>query len=488
MLDHALEILSRVKARAFFALAAGQPKAEPDKIPIFAYNPYPYPIEGDFTAEFMLWDQNWNPEFLQPCVYDQAGNLLPSQCEKEYSTIPLEWRKRVVFHASLEPMKLNRFDCGFEAIPAKPVPTLKHNDTHFVFDAGKTHVEINRATGLVDVYAANGINYVNKNAFALEVFEDNYDPWYMENTSWKNKVGEFALLTPEEAQIFCHTNAPLDGVHVIESGDVRTVVEAVFGYHSSRAQVKYLLSETGALQIDVRIVWDEKQKLVKLNVPAAFDKTECIGEEAYGRETLRGGSEENVSHRYAALCQPTDDGAAFAVLNNGLYGSSFDDAANALKITLLRSPSYTAHPLPGRITMPQDRYMPYIEQGERDFSFAFVVGTREDVLDKAPRLSAHFNRRPMVLSFYPTGVGEKPQTPVLLRDNDIVTIEAFKKADCGDGYILRLFNPTEQKQTAVVQVYDAEETVEFGKFEIKTLRYEAGKLREDVLMEGILKE
>ena len=138
--------------------------------------------------------------------------------------------------------------------------------------------------------------------------------------------------------------------------------------------------------------------------------------------------------------------------------------------------------------MPQNRYMPYIEQGERDFSFAFVVGTREDVLDKAPRLSAHFNRRPMVLSFYPTGVGEKPQTPVLLRDNDIVTIEAFKKADCGDGYILRLFNPTEKKQTAVVQVYDAEETVEFGKFEIKTLRYEAGKLREVVLMEGILKE
>ena len=94
----------------------------------------------------------------------------------------------------------------------------------------------------------------------------------------------------------------------------------------------------------------------------------------------------------------------------------------------------------------------------------------------------------MVLSFYPTGVGEKPQTPVLLKDNGIVTIEAFKKADCGDGYILRLFNPTEKKQTAVVQVYGAEATVEFEKFEIKTLRYEAGTLREDSLMEGILKE
>ena len=69
--------------------------------------------------------------------------------------------------------------------------------------------------------------------------------------------------------------------------------------------------------------------------------------------------------------------------------------------------------------------MPYIEQGERDFSFKFVAGTRREVLDKAPRLSAHFNRRPMVLSFYPTGVGEKPQAPVLLKDNDIVTLETL---------------------------------------------------------------
>lgn len=77
---------------------------------------------------------------------------------------------------------------------------------------------------------------------------------------------------------------------------------------------------------------------------------------------------ENVSQKYLALC-----GADKAILaaNNGVYGSSYDEKAGELKITLLRSPSYTAHPLPGRIVMPQDRYMPYIEQGERDFSFAF---------------------------------------------------------------------------------------------------------------------
>ena len=483
MLDHALEILSRVKARAFFALAAGQPKASADKIPLFVYNPYPYPVSGDYTCEFMLWDQNWNKEFLMPRVYDKDGALVPSQCEKENSTIPLEWRKRVVFNATLEPLSLNRFDCGFESIPAKPVPALSHNDTHYVFDGGELHVEINRATGLVDVFARSGVNYVAPGAFALEVFEDNFDPWYMENSSWKNKLDEFCLLSPEEAQAFCHTDAPLAGVHVIESGDVRTVVEAVFGYHSSRARVKYILSERDGFSMDIRVVWDEKQRLVKLSVPSSFGASECIGEHAYGREVLKTGLEENVSQKYIALCA---DDKAIAVANNGVYGSSFDEKAGALKITLLRSPSYTAHPLGDRVVMPQDRYMPYIEQGERDFSFRVAVGVRGEMLDAAPRMAQHFNRAPMTLSFYPTGVGTKPASPVALTGNGVVTFETFKKAEHGEGSILRLFNPTEKPQSAILSVFGKELVLTFGPYEIKTVRADGSVLAEDDLMEGLL--
>lgn len=484
MLDHALEILSRIRARAFFALSAGQAKAPSDKIPIFAYNPYPYPISGDFVAEFMLWDQNWKNEFLLPQIFDENGRLLCSQCEKENSTIPLEWRKRVVFSATLEPMKLNRFECGFKSIPKKPIPTLTCTETHYVFDRPHIHVEINRSTGLVDIYAKGGVNYVRPGAFALEVFDDNFDPWYMEQTSWKNKIDEFKLLSPEQAQILCHTNAPIDGVHVIESGDVRTVVEAVFGYNSSRAVVKYILSEAHGLKIDIRIIWDEKQKLIKLNIPAAFDSTECIGEQAYGRETLKTALEENVSQKYIAIC--SKDKAILAE-NNGIYGSSFDDADNSLKLTLMRSASYTAHPLGDRVVMPQDRYMPYIEQGERDFGFAFEIGSREEILDKASRNAQHFNMAPMLLSFYPTGTGEKPISPVRL-SGGVINLTAFKKAECGNGYIIRLFNPTDKEQTAELEVCGAKAEIKFGKYEIKSYRYDGGKITETTLLEGLAPE
>ena len=483
MLDHGLEILSRVKARAFFALAAGQKKADPDKIPIFAYNPYPYPISGDFMCEFMLWDQNWKQEFLRPRLYNSRGEICPSQCEKEYSTIPLEWRKRVVFHADLAPLSMNRFDCAFDTIECKPAPQMEQDDTHFVFCRENFEIRINKSTGLVDLLRSGEQQFVQPGAFGLEVFDDNFDPWYMEETSWLKQVGQFRLLTPKEAMVFCHTDAPMDAVRVIESGAVRTVVEAVFGYNNARAVVKYLISEQGNLDLDIRIVWDEKQKMVKLNVPSCFGANVCIGEHPYGREVLRNAMGENVSQKYTAIC--SDDLAILAV-DNGVYGSSFDDAGGSLKITLMRSPSYCAHPLEGRVTMPQDRYMPYIEQGERDFSFRFVFGRREDVLNRASRLGQHFNMKPMVLSFYPTGRGQLPGSPVSLEETDIVNITAFKQAQDGEGWIVRLFNPTEQHRTAKLRFENAVEEVAFGPFEIKTLRCSGGEIVGTDLMEGLL--
>lgn len=66
MLDHALELLSRVRMRAFMALSAGQEEAAPGEIPVLVYNPHPWPVETDLTCEFMLADQNWSGSFMMP--------------------------------------------------------------------------------------------------------------------------------------------------------------------------------------------------------------------------------------------------------------------------------------------------------------------------------------------------------------------------------------------------------------------------------------
>ncbi len=480
MLNHGLEVLSRVRARAFFALAAGQAKSAEDTIPIFVYNPYPYAVESDITAEFMLWDQNWDTAFLQPIVYSESGTRCPAQCEKEQSTIPLEWRKRVVFHATLAPMSMNRFACGFETLPQKPTPTAEvEGDCYRLTGGGKTLL-IDRTSGRIAAYFDADHTYLKEGAGTVEVFRDNHDPWFMEDYAWRDKIGEFMLLTPEETAEFCCLNVPLPAVHVIESGDTRTVVEAVLGYRTSRAVVKYIFSADGTLDMQLRLQWNEKQKMARLAFPAAFAVQYCVGEQAYGAEPMPTDMKEGVAQQYHVLCG-TD--AAVAVANNGTYGLAFDGAADTLHITLLRSPSYCAHPIPDRTVMPQDRYMPYIEQGERDFGFRIRVGAVDTVRQHAPRMAQQLNMPPMALSFYPTGTGEKPVTPLRLADNDTVQWTTLKQAEDQNGWVVRLFNPTEETQTATLWWGERCKPLVFGKYEIKTVRVTENNLIETDLTE-----
>lgn len=483
MMDHAIEILTRLKAKAFFALASGQKKADSDKIPIFVYNPYPYEITEDIMCEFNLWDQDRNLYFMKPIVYDKNGKVIASQCEKEYSTIPINWRKRVVFRATLAPMTLNRFDCAFETFDERPPFNATEENGYFVLNRGGTTIKINTVTGLVDEYVKGGKNYVEKGAFGLEVFNDDFDPWGMEVTAFKEKLGEFKLLTPAEAREFLYLDSEIPAVHIIEDGDVQTIVEAVFGYKSSHAVIKYILGENGELKLDIRVNWGEKQRMLRLDIPTSLKDSICVGEQPYGEEKLKDDFEENVSQKFITV---SDNKNSLVAINNGIYGSCFDGKSGDLKYTLLRSASYCAHPVNDRVVMPQDRYMPYIEQGERDFSFIISVGSKEDIIPFAARKAQHFNMKPMALSFYPTGTGSVPNSPLKLLKTNVITINAFKKADCGDGYIIRLFNPTCQNQGCVLKFYDNEAKLEFGCYEIKTIRFDGKDFSETNLMEGLV--
>ncbi len=473
VLDHALEILARVKARAFFALSHGQKPARPDRIPIFAYNPYPYPIRGDFFCEFMLWDQDWESPFLECAVYDEKDQRLPSQSEKENSNLPIQWRKRATFYAELAPMSMSRFDCAFIRKEEKPVYTMPEDGDCYVFEQDGIRIQINRKTGLVDEYSRDGVQYVKPGAFSLEVYEDNYDPWYMEHNSWEKKLGSFQLADDAEAQRFCGVKEPIKAVHIIEDGAVRTVAEAIFVYNSARAVVRYVMSRHEGLKIHVRLVWDEKQKLVRMRIPSAFGADTCIGQQIFGEEVLKDDMTENVSQEYLAL---TSEQYAILAINQGIYSSAFDKKESELKLTLMRSPAYCTHPLPDRMPLPQDRYTAHIDQGERDFEFLFEIGEKEEILKNASRTAQHFNMRPMLLSFYPDPAGERPIAPVELTGN--VQFTALKQSDDGKGYIVRLFNPTDKAQTAQLRVLSAEQSVSFIGYELKTLRYQDGNLAE----------
>ena len=188
LMDHGLEILSRLKARAFFALAGGQPAAKEGEIPILVYNPHPYPVSTVVECEFQLADQNWGEDFTIVQAY-QDGQAVPTQMEQEVSNLNLDWRKRVVLQAELAAGQMSRFDCLLERIPARPHPAQPEEDA-IRFNNGTLEVVINRRTGWIDTYRVAGKDYLKARAARMLVLEDSPDPWGMNVNSFRRRRGD----------------------------------------------------------------------------------------------------------------------------------------------------------------------------------------------------------------------------------------------------------------------------------------------------------
>lgn len=474
LIDHGLEIASRLKARAFFALSAGQEKAKEGEYPILIYNPHPYKVKGIFECEFMLADQNWKEEFSMPVVF-RNDIQLASQPEKELSNLSLDWRKRVVFEAELEPSQMNRFDCRIQVLPDKPVPSLIKQDGYIHFKNDILEVDINCSTGLIDKYRIKGVDYLKQNSFMPLVINDNDDPWRMDVNRFDELEGSFSLMKPQDGTWFSGVSKNvIDSVRVIEDGEVRSVVEAVLEYNKSQICMTYRLPKKGSeLEVLVRVNWSEKSKMLKLSIPTILQNSEYIGQTAYGVESFPVDGNEIVSQKWCSVVSREED-KALTCINNGIYGSSCSDGE--IRMSLLRSASYCAHPIHDRPLVPQDRYLPRIDQGERLYSFWINGGDVSDRRLNIDREALLLNEKPYALSFFPSGNGTKTEMAICV-ENETIILTAMKKSEDGEEYIIRLFNPTNETKNTVVKlpVLNISQEVSFGAYEIKTLRSKADK-------------
>ena len=472
LIDHGLESVSRLKARAFFALAAGQPAAREGEYPILIYNPHPYPVTGVFECEFMLADQNWKEEFSSPVVY-QGGVSLPSQPEKENSNISLDWRKRVAFAATLSPSCMNRYDARVELLPGKPKPEILAEDGEIVFQTDDLRVVIDCVTGLVNDYRAGDACYLLPGAFRPIAVNDYDDSWGATRTSWREICGEFRLMTPEEAAVF--SGAPgrkAEAVRVVEDGDVRTVVEVLFTWGDSRICQRYKLPKKGCeIELETRVYWAEKAKMLKLLVPTALPGVAFHGQTAYGSQALLGDGTEVVCQKWCAAVSK-ESGRAFTCVNDGTYG--LDCMNGEFRLSLLRSPGYTCVDMSqfgaDRPMMPDDRFSPRMDQGERVYHFWFCGGPADERMAAVDREALAHNEKPCALSFFPGGEGIQPEPAVVL-DGGGVLLTALKQAEDSDGYIIRLFEATGCGRQAVLRVppLGVCQPVTLAAHEIKTL-------------------
>lgn len=468
-INHGLEVASRLKTQTFFALSAGQKQAKENEIPLLVYNPHPYPVEDIVECEFMAEAPRKDGKFADYKVY-KDGKLLPCQHEKEESNVDNDWSKRIAFRAELKPMTMNRFDCRCEIIDEGPEPKTKKDNGKLVFENDRMKFVVNAETGLVDKYEVDGTDLLSAGAFQPVAVDDNEDPWGMIYNYFSRESKPFELLDEKASAKFSGVKKDkLSPVRLIEQGELRDIVEVTFGYEESRICQRYKIPRKGTeVEIETTLHCNHSNKMFKLEVPAALDAPEFTGEVAYGRQNLPQDGTEAVSQRWAAVSS-AKQGNAFTLINDGTYGSDFKD--NLLRVSLLRTPGYSAHPNGYKIKVCENRYNHKSDQGKRSFRFWLNGGESKNRLDSIAREAQTKSEAPFAVCYFPSGKGETPES--LLRINDsAVQLAALKKAEYSDDIIIRLFEPTGSARDVKLEspLLDTDFDIRLDAFEIKTLK------------------
>ncbi len=489
LLHHGLELCSRIKARAFFALAAGEPPPRDGEIPILVHNPHPYRVRAIVECEFQAYEPHDGGGFLRPRVF--AGKReLPSQAEKELSNLNLEWRKKVVFLADLEPGRMNRFVCRTADIGRRPGPPPAGSGDFLAVRTADLEVDVNSRTGLIDRCRMNGRDVLSPGAFQPLVMADNADPWGQGVLRFRDEAGRFLAASPvESARLAGLSGADLPPVRVIEDGGVRTVIEACLAHGASAVLLRYKLPKKGSeIEVEVRVLWNEKDRMLKLSVPTPFRTAAYIGQTAYGREALPADGAEAVAQKWTAVVASAAE-TALTCINDGTYGSDFRDGE--MRLSLLRSPAHACDAAEGRPLRYRDRFIARIDQGEHVFRFWLNAGPAGERLDAVDRESLARNEAPYVLSYFPPGTGRRAR-PLAVLSGGSVQATVFKKAEDSADLVIRLFEPTGRPRTTTLTLpfAGARTRIALGPFEIKTLVFSprTRRFRETDLLERPLRK
>lgn len=457
-LGYGEEIADKLYMKAFFKLCEGQKPAKDGEIPIMVFNPHPYEIEGEFEADFLLENQNWNEdEETLAKVYDTNGKELPTQNEKANCTFNLDWTKKISFRGKIAPYSISRFDCRLTTVKKDLLPEKSCNDDIICIENDRMKVRISKKTGLLDLYEVDGKRFI-ENSGKLVVFKDNEDPWGMTVDSFKEYEGEFVLMSDEAANAFSgYPKETGANVRIVEDGDVRIKIQSFFEYQRSVAVVEYTIPKKG-IYVDVCVLLysNEPNKMIKYRIDTQLHGIP-YGEIAFGEEKMFLEEKESVFHKW---CGIREENQGLYVVNKGIYGGSFTE--KTIYLSLLRTPIYAAHAIEGRQIAPHDRFIKHIDMGEREFPFRI---TAEKNIAREAQV---YNEAPGILSFFPSGQG-KTKGEFMKIDNPDVILTSFKKQ--GNGYKMNLHNFSNQETDAEVYLMPKKEhiSLHFGKYELKTI-------------------
>ncbi|HOF87830.1 MAG TPA: glycoside hydrolase family 38 C-terminal domain-containing protein, partial [Armatimonadota bacterium] len=227
-------------------------------------------------------------------------------------------------------------------------------------------------------------------------------------------------------------------VTVTENGPLRASVRVARALTPRATLTQYIRLEANSRRLDFETVidWREAHALLKVAFPVAVHSARATFEIQYGhveRPTHRNTSWDMArfevpAHKWADLSE-SDYGVA--LLNDGKYG--YDVRGSVLRLTLLRAPK-----------SPD----PEADMGVHTFTYS-LLPHRGDVVNSGVPLAGYDLNVPLRVSTLPVREGVLAQAHSYFRlDKHNLLIESVKRAEDGDGLIVRLYEAYRRRGVA----------------------------------------
>lgn len=393
----------------------------------------------------VLWNLNGTPyrgyvEAEVQCAYefdwydggveleDESGRRYPCQVIREWSAIK-RFRSRFVFHAAVPAaghLLLRHLRTGAAVTPPAGDP--------FHVVTRRLEVAFDRTTGTVaEIRRRDGKRLCG----ALLVPVCRYD----DGDTWCFNVKEYGA----EAK-----PCVLRESRVTETGALRATVKFTYVFQDSRIEMYYTFYED-ELWFDVawRVNWNEKHHVLKLETPAAGRHRVAV---PYG----------SVERDESVPDVPLGDWlriGGMTLLCDGIF--AYNLHGGTLGLTVLRSPIYG------------DLRNAEIDYGE-DYSHlsqGLNEGRARVFFGEAGAAEAQAFRNPPLVVCEANHGGTLPRSQgALALTAPTAVVTALKRAEDGDGVVVRMVEPEGRAQAARLEYGGRGYPLSFAPFEIKTLR------------------
>ncbi len=266
----------------------------------------------------------------------------------------------------------------------------------------------------------------------LQLFEDKP----MNNDAWDIDIYYQQKVHPLQAKT----------IQVKARNKLFTVIEATYEFgHSSLAQEIFFYHHTKRIDFRTKAHWEERQQLLKVMFDVNVRATEATYDIQYGnvkRPTHWNTSWdlakfETVGHQWADFSQH-DFGVS--LLNDCKYG--YDIKNNQLRLSLLKGGIFPD---------------PTADIGDHVFTYSLLPHKGDFIAGQTIQAAWQINQPLTVLS----GAESEKIGIKIEAENEIVVIDALKKAEDGIGWILRLHDPvgaTRQVQIMLPESFQWQET------------------------------